>query len=50
MWLDPWWVIARNEGGHGSWDRDRPDGSGNPTIITPMSTDLSPEAQKRGNL
>ena len=35
---------------HGSWDRDRPDGSGNPTIVTPMSTDLSPEAQKRGNL
>ena len=50
MWLDPWWVTARNEEDHGSWDRDRPDGSGNPTIITPMSTDLSPEAQKRGNL
>lgn len=59
MWLDPWWVTARNEGSHGSprepgvppaGDRDRTDGSRNPTIMTPMSTDLSPEAQKPGNL
>lgn len=43
-------VTARNEGGQGSRDRDRTDGSGNPIIITPMSTDLSPEAQKLGDL